>query len=318
MDWQRRAVLAVYDNPHGTRRAIISVGRKSGKTTFAACLLLAHLAGPVAVANGQLYSTALSRDQAALLYGLAAKIVRLSPRLSDAIVCKDGIKQLVCPSRGTVYKALSAEATTAHGLSPAFVVHDELGQVRGPRSELYEALETAGSAQLQPLSIVISTQACDDQSLLSVLIDDALAGHVALETIKAANPSIGVFQNPDEVLAMAEDARRMPAREAAFRNLVLNQRVEASSPFIMPVQWQACAGAPLDLTVRDVFQRESRHSGIGAFGADSEMPDPRIESRARPDARCARFDPFPIEWSGPLTYTVRGSARTLMAPSRAR
>ena len=34
------------------------------------------------------------------------------------------------------------------------------------------------------------------------------------------------FMNPAEVLAMAEDARRMPSREAEFRNLVLNQRVE--------------------------------------------------------------------------------------------
>jgi hypothetical protein len=38
-------------------------------------------------------------------------------------------------------------------------------------------LETGSSAQLQPLSIVISTQAPTDADLLSVLIDDALAGH---------------------------------------------------------------------------------------------------------------------------------------------
>src|SRR5215831_5595116 len=270
MDWQKREILRIYDNPAGTRRAIISVGRKSGKSSLCACLMLAHLAGPVAIPNSQLYSTAMSRDQASLLYALAAKIVRMSPRLSDAVVCKDGIKQLVCPAKGTTYRALSAEASTAYGLSPAFVVHDELGQVRGPRSELFEALETGSSAQLQPLSIVISTQAPTDADLLSVLIDDALAGHdphtvcslytapvgadpFALETIKAANPSLGVFQNPEEVLQMAESARRMPAREAAYRNLVLNQRVEASSPFIAAQAWQACAGAPLDLTGRDVF-----------------------------------------------------------------
>src|SRR5215471_15812769 len=51
----------------------------------------------------------------------------------------------------------------------------------------------------------------------------------------------------------AADAKRMPAREAAYRNLILNQRVEASSPFVTPSAWQACAGAPLDLTGRDVF-----------------------------------------------------------------
>src|SRR5215469_629286 len=89
MDWQKCEILRIYDNPAGTRRAIISVGRKSGKTTLAACLLLVHLAGPAAIPNCQLYSTAQSRDQAALLYALAAKIVRMSPRLSSAVVCKD-------------------------------------------------------------------------------------------------------------------------------------------------------------------------------------------------------------------------------------
>src|SRR5215813_6429867 len=152
MEWQRDAIRKTYDNPHTTRRCIISVGRKSGKTTFAACLLLVHLVGPAAIPNSQLYSTAQSRDQAALLYALAAKIVRMSPTLSDVIVCKDGTKQLVCPARGTVYRALSADASTAYGLSPVLTIFDELGQVRGPRSELYEALETATAGQLAPLS----------------------------------------------------------------------------------------------------------------------------------------------------------------------
>src|SRR5260370_1254222 len=78
---------------------------------------------------------------------------------------------------GTRYKALSAEAATAFGLSPSLVIHDELGRVRGPRSPLYEAMETAVGAMVNPLSIVISTQAPSDADLLSQLIDDALAGN---------------------------------------------------------------------------------------------------------------------------------------------
>ena len=165
------------------------------------------------------------------------------------IQIRDTAKELLCPALGTSYKALCAEASTAYGLSPALTVFDELGQERGPRSALYEALETATAAQSDPLSIVISTQAPGDQDLLSILIDDALAGHdpttvlrldtaprgrrsVREETIRLANPAFDVFMNKQEVLAMAGDAKRMPAREAAFRNLVLNQRVEAEEPFL--------------------------------------------------------------------------------------
>jgi phage terminase large subunit-like protein len=256
--WQRRDVLKIYDNPAGTRRAILSFGRKNGKTALAALLLLLHLVGPEARPNSQLYSAAQSREQAAILFALAAKTVRMSPALSQYVRVRDTAKQLYCEELGTLYRALSAEASTAYGLSPVFIVHDELGQVKGPRSELYEALETATGAQEAPLSLVISTQAPTDADLLSVLIDDAKTDadpRVVLslytanedldpfseEAIRAANPAFGDFQNAAETLAMAEDARRMPSREAEFRNLILNQRVEVNAPFITRGVWMACS-----------------------------------------------------------------------------
>lgn len=273
--WQREVICGIYDNPAGTRRAIVSFGRKNAKTTLSAFLLLAHLVGPRARPNSQLFSAAQSRDQAAILFALAAKIVRFSPTLREFVAVRDTAKQLYCPELGTLYRALSAEASTSYGLSPCFVVHDELGQVRGPRSELYEALETAAGAQDEPLSIVISTQAPTDADLLSVLIDDAKTGadpKVRLflytaptdldpfseEALRAANPAYGDFLNADEVRDQAEGARRMPAREAAYRNLVLNQRVNAHSPFISRAVWVAC-GAEADL---DVFAARPVYAGL--------------------------------------------------------
>mgnify|MGYP002360372539 CR=1 FL=1 len=260
--WQKLEICRIYDNPAGTRRAILSFGRKNAKTTLSAFLLLLHLCGPEARLNSQLYSAAQSREQASILFSLAAKIARMSPTLAPVITIRDTAKQLFCGDLGTLYRALSAEASTAYGLSPVFIVHDELGQVRGPRSELYEAIETATGAQDNPLSVIISTQAPTDADLLSVLIDDGLAGHdprvvVSLysasvdgdpfdeATIRQANPAFGDFLNSKEVLAMAEDARRMPSREAEYRNLVLNQRVEASSPFVSRSLWQSCGEEPL-------------------------------------------------------------------------
>ena len=260
-EWQRDALRAIYDNPAGTRRAILSFGRKNGKTALSACVLLLHLCGPESRPNSQLFSAAQSRDQAAILFALAAKMVRMNPDLSDNVTIRDTAKQLFCPELGTLYRALSAEASTAYGLSPVLIIHDELGQVKGPRSELYEALETATGAQENPLSIIISTQAPTDADLLSVLIEDAQAGHdprvvLALHTapvdldpfseeaIRAANPAFGDFQNAAETLAMAEDARRMPSREPEYRNLILNQRVDMNAPFVSQRVWQEC-GAPV-------------------------------------------------------------------------
>ena len=268
--WQQDEIRRIYDNRAGTRRAILSFGRKNGKTALSSFLLLLHLCGPEARPNSQLYSAAQSREQAGILFGLAAKIVRMSAPLARVVVIRETAKELTCPELGTIYRALSAEATTAFGLSPVFVVHDELGQVRGPRSRMYEALETATGAQENPLSIVISTQAPTDADLLSVLIDDGLAAHdprvvVSLytapmdldpfgeEAIKAANPAFGDFLNATEVLGMAADAERMPSRQSEYENLILNRRVEASAPFISRQLWIACNAEPLPLAGHPVY-----------------------------------------------------------------
>lgn len=254
---------AIYDNPHGTRRAIISRGRKNAKTTESAMIVLLHTCGPEARPNSQLFSAAQSRDQAAVLFALAAKMVRMSPTLSPFVGIRDSGKQLYCDELGTLYRALSADASTAFGLSPALTIHDELGQVKGPKSPLYEALETATAAQQDPLTIIISTQAPTDADLLSVLIDDAAKQRdprtvlrfesadadldpFSVEAIRQANPAFDLFMNKDEVLAMAEDARNMPSRQPEYQNLVLNQRVDMNAPFVTQSVWKACGAAVID------------------------------------------------------------------------
>ncbi|MES1979560.1 MAG: terminase TerL endonuclease subunit [Pseudomonadota bacterium] len=265
---QKKWIRRIYDTP--TRTFILSMARKNAKTALASFLLLLHLCGPEARPNSQLYSAAQSRDQAAILFALAAKVVRMSPALSDVVTVRDSGKQLFCPELGTLYRALSADASTAYGLSPVFTVHDELGQVKGPRSELYEALETASAAQESPLSIVISTQAPTDADLLSLLIDDGLTGadpRIKVElctapldmdpfsekAIRAANPHFDDFMNKEEVFRQSTDAKRMPSREASYRNLILNQRVESKNPFVTRAIWQENGAKPLEIDGRDVY-----------------------------------------------------------------
>lgn len=254
-DWME----AMYGSP--TRTFICSLPRKNGKTSWSAMILLLHLAGPEAVRSGQLYSCAQSRDQAAILFRLASLMVRMSPDLSQYVLIKESAKQLICPELGTVYKALSADASTALGLSPTVVIHDELGAVRGPRFDLYEAMETAAAAQAEPLSIIISTQAAKPDDLLSILIKDAQSGAdprvkcilytvpedadvFDRETLAKAQPNWHLM-NHDEVFRQMEEAKRMPSREASFRNLVANQCVESHSPFISRSVWDSCGAEVL-------------------------------------------------------------------------
>lgn len=260
LPFQKKFILDVYDNPLGTSRAYLSVARKNGKSALIAAILLAHIVGPEAKQNSQIVSGARSRDQAALVFKLAEKMVRLSPQLSEIVRVVPSSKMLIGLVMNVEYKAISAEAGTAHGLSPVLAILDEVGQVRGPQDSFIEAIETAQGAHLSPLLIAISTQAATDADLFSNWLDDAanakdrrIVSHVytapedcALNDKKSwrkANPALGKFRSLQDMADFARQAARLPAKENSFRWLYLNQRIEAVSPFLSKSEWEANAAA---------------------------------------------------------------------------
>jgi phage terminase large subunit-like protein len=260
--FQIKFIRDIYDNPAGTRLAILSVARKNGKSGLIAAIVLAHLVGPEARQNSQIVSGARSRKQAAIVYNLAAKMVALSPELRAIVKATPSGKTLHGLTMNTEYQALAAEAGTAHGLSPVLAIHDEMGQVRGEFDPFIEAIETAQGAYDDALQIVISTQAPNDADMLSIRIDDAkrsgdptIVCHVYAasedadmgdpKAWEAANPALGSFRSLVEITNKAAEAQRMPSVENSFRNLYLNQRVTRHTPFVSPSIWKACAG-PVD------------------------------------------------------------------------
>ena len=100
-------------------------------------------------------------------------MIRLSPELSKIVRIVPSQKMLIGLICNVEYKAISAEAGPAHGLSPRLAILDEVGQVRGPNDLFVEAVETAQGAHDDPLLIVISTQAATDGDLFSIWLDDA-------------------------------------------------------------------------------------------------------------------------------------------------
>lgn len=261
--FQRRFVLDIYDNPAGTHTAILSIARKNGKTALIAALLLCHLAGPEAVMNSQIVSGAQSKEQAAIVFELAAKMVAMSPNLASLIRVQPSGKRLIGLRKNVLYRALSAEGKTAHGLSPVLAILDEVGQVVGPTDDFVSAITSAQGAYTNPLLITISTQAPTANDLLSTWIDaqknapdPRVVCHVyaapddcALDdraAWAAANPAMGVFRSLADIEKQCKAAMEMPANEPAYRNLVLNMRVEADSPFVSRSVWTANGQPPGD------------------------------------------------------------------------
>lgn len=263
--FQRKFVLEIYDNPYGTHSAYLSIARKNGKTALIAAILLAHLVGPEAVRNSQIVSGAQSKDQAAVVFELARKMIEMSPDLSPLVRIQPSGKRLVGLARNVLYRALSAEGKTAHGLSPILAILDEVGQVVGPTDKFVSAITSAQGAYENPLLIAISTQAPTDADMFSTWIDaqknapdPRVVCHVyaapedcELDDRKAwfaANPAMGVFRSIGDIEKQCRQAMEMPANEPEFRNLILNQRVEARSPFVSASVWKANGGEcrPID------------------------------------------------------------------------
>lgn len=269
-EFQKRFIRDVYDNPAGTRRAYLSLARKNGKSGLVAGLLLAHLVGPEAKQNSQIVSGAMSRDQAALIFALASKMIQQSPALSRIVRIIPSGKRLIGLPLNVEFRALAADGKTAQGLSPVLVMIDEIGQIRGPRSEFVEALTTSQGAHEAPLLLAISTQAATDADLFSTWLDDAakskdphIVSHVYAapagcdlldkEAWQAANPALGLFRSEADLQEQLTQAQRMPSAENAARNLLLNQRVSTDSPFVSPAVWKACAAPVLPFDDAPVY-----------------------------------------------------------------
>lgn len=266
MPFQKDFIRAVYSNPHGTRRAYLSIGRKNGKSALIAALALAHIVGPEAKQNSQIVSGALSQKQAALVFKLMQKMIGLDPTLRDKSVTRvvPSQKQIIGIRMNVEYQALSAEAGTAHGLSPILAILDETGQIKGPQDDFIEAIETSQGAYDAPLLIAISTQSATDNDLYSRWLDDAatskdphIVSHVYSapadcdlldrDAWKAANPALGEFRSLEDVEALAVIADRLPSEENKFRWLYLNQRIEATAAFISRKTWMLCDAPPAPL-----------------------------------------------------------------------
>jgi phage terminase large subunit-like protein len=265
-DWQRAVIKTLYDPVDKTgarliKEAIFTCGRKSGKTSLASCLVLAHLIGPEAQHNSRIYSAAYDREQASIVYNSVGNMVMMDRLLNNQIKLLDSMREAKWYKMGVVYKALSAEARTKHGLNPSFVILDELAQF-GNNRLLYDVLKTSFGVQKEPLMLILSTQAEDDVALLSQLIDygrECNSGIIDDPTFKLieytvpdgldiydeknwilANPALGDFRSLQEMRSFAARAKLLPSVARKFENLYLNRRVSMAVTVISKEAWAAC------------------------------------------------------------------------------
>lgn len=253
-DWQTDFVRTLFGwkRKDGTRRyrhAFVFLPRKNGKTIMLAAVANLMMFCPRFKQPGaELYCAASSRDQASLLFDVAAGMVRHNPLMNNRCKIVKSYKRIV--QGDSFFRALPAEAGTAHGFNGSLICCDELHAWEGERGrEFYDVLQTSTGAREEPLSIDITTAGYDKQSVCHEQFQRALNVRDNPEYDEAflpvlyfteesddwtdpkvwskANPNLGISIGEDYLARECEKAKQQPIYENVFRRLHLNQWTES-------------------------------------------------------------------------------------------
>jgi len=162
-DWQKEllnhALARRADGRFKHRVALVGMARKNGKSALAASMGLSAL---TLGGNGsEIYSCAADRDQARIVFGTAKRMVELDPELSSMFTLYRDVIEY--KDKGSVYRALSAEAYTKEGLNPSpIVIFDEVHAQ--PNRELWDVMSLAGGARSDSLLLGITTAGVKTQA----------------------------------------------------------------------------------------------------------------------------------------------------------
>ena len=266
IDWQERIIRDLFGilKKNGYRQfntAYVEIPKKQGKSELAAAVALLLCCGD-GEERAEVYGCAADRQQASIVFEVAADMVRMCPALNKRVKILASQKRMVFQPTNSFYQVLSAEAYSKHGFNIHGVVFDELHTQ--PNRKLFDVMtKGSGDARMQPLYFLITTAGTDTQSIcyethqkaLDILegrkIDHTFYPVIygakeyedwtSPEVWKKANPSLGITVGIDKVQAACDSAKQNPGEENSFRQLRLNQWVKQSVRWMPMHKWDACA-----------------------------------------------------------------------------
>ena len=268
MDWQEQIIRDLFGilKPNGYRQfntAYIEIPKKNGKSELAAAVALLLTCGD-GEQRAEVYGAAADRQQASIVFDVAADMVRMCPALNKRVKILASQKRLIYEPTNSFYQVLSAEAYSKHGFNVHGVVFDELHSQ--PNRKLYDVLtKGSGDARMQPLFFLITTAGTDTHSICYEVhqkAQDIIDGRKIDPTFypviygaddtedwtspkvwKKCNPSLGETIGIDKVKTACESAKQNPGEENSFRQLRLNQWVKQAVRWMPMDKWDKCAFA---------------------------------------------------------------------------
>jgi len=266
IDWQEQIIRDLFGTlkPNGYRQfntAYVEIPKKQGKSELAAAVALLLCCGD-GEERAEVYGCAADRQQATIVFDVAADMVRMCPALNKRVKILASQKRIIYIPTNSFYQVLSAEAYSKHGFNIHGVVFDELHTQ--PNRKLFDVMtKGSGDARMQPLYFLITTAGTDTNSICYEThqkAKDILDGRKIDPTFypviygaddsddwtdpkvwRKANPSLDITVGIDKVEAACNSAKQNPGEENSFRQLRLNQWVKQAVRWMPMEKWDACA-----------------------------------------------------------------------------
>ena len=239
------------------REVFLFIAKKQGKTSMVAGFALHALAADNEI-GAQIVSASGDKEQAAIVFNLARRIVEENPRLSQDV--KPFKRSMVCYETASNFIVLSSDVKTKHGPNLSTVIVDEV-HVQ-PNRDLIDTLFAGVAARTQPLKIMLTTAGYDKKSICyeyydyakkvqqGIIIDDEFLPIIfeldpeddwkKEENWKKANPNLGKTVSWNFMRSEFKKAIERPTYENTFKRLHLNQWTEQDTRWMAVELWDAC------------------------------------------------------------------------------
>jgi len=266
MEWQINEIIRpIFGrvNAEGyriTRKGIIWIPKKNGKSTLAAGLAL-YLLMADGEAGAEVASAAADKDQAKIVYNMAYTMAKEAHHSVERKLSY-GKGEIEHPDSNSRYYAVSSDVKGRHGPNLHALIFDEIHTQ--PDRTLWDAMAPAGAARKQPLVIGLSTAGEDKETLggeqydYSARIVDGDVENPAYHAVIyaapenanwtdeavwiACNPSLGEGVQLDFLRGQYAEARDMPTMQASFKRLHLNRWAQGAGTWVPMEKWDRCEG----------------------------------------------------------------------------
>ena len=250
-------IFGWYKKSNNSRRykySYLQVARKNGKSTLLAIIALYGLYAD-GEGGSQVYSFAVTRDQAKIVFDTAKEMIHSSEELSEELVAQERvIKYGPC-----VFRPMASKTNSLDGLSTHFAILDELHEY--PDDTVYNVIKSSTGARKNPHIFIITTAGFSLSSFCFNLrntlkkvvtgkLDDPSYFAMIYELDKdddwndqanwlKANPNLGVSISEEYLQNEYQQALNIPTEQTNFKVKHLNIWQSSQQAWIPDSKWQS-------------------------------------------------------------------------------